>query len=625
MEREELERAIYYFHEGTAEEAYRLLGAHIEKKGEEYIYTFRVYAPRADSVSLVSDLFGWDGGRAMSPIGKSGIFELVFSDECDFRGMPYKFAISSFGKRVLKGDPYAFSSRGGSDGASILSGVPQYPFGDNEYLAARYNAMTADEGALSIPINIYEVHLGSFLRKADGGYLTYRELAEKLLAYAKYMGYTHIELLPIAEHPFDGSWGYQVCGYYAPTARFGTPEDLCAFVDMLHAGGVGVILDWVPAHFPKDEWGLYEFDGAPLYEYDVEWRREARGWGTRYFDLSRREVLSYLISNALFWLKEYHIDGLRVDAVASMLYLDYDRREGEWVSAPDGSNRSEEAAAFFRALSTAVRRAVPDALLIAEESTDYRGITHKPEDGGLGFHLKWNMGFSNDLFSYLSTDPILRSEKHSALNFPITYAFSERYVLPISHDEVVHGKLSFFEKMHGEPEEKLATFRAALLFFMTFPGKKLLFMGTEYGMHREWDHDRAIDWPLLEDERHDALREYVGALNHLYLSAPELYELDFSEDGFFWLLPDEAARDLVVYLRRARDGAELLVAVSFCGVENRDITVSVTDGRYIPIFCTHTTEEWASAIDTDAEGRLTFSLPPFGGIVLKRMNDTVYL
>ena len=625
MQREEFERAVYYFHEGTAEDAYRLLGAHVEEDEGEYRYTFRVYAPRADAVALVSDLFGWEEGRAMERIGDAGIFALSFSDECDFRGMPYKFAISTKKGRILKGDPYAFSSRGGGDGASVLTGLSDYPFKDSDYLAARYEKMTADDGALSIPINIFEVHLGSFLRRRDGSYLSYGELADILLAYAKYMGYTHIELLPIAEHPFDGSWGYQVCAYYAPTSRFGTPQEFCAFVDRLHAGGIGVILDWVPAHFPKDEWGLYEFDGAPLYEHEVEWRREARGWGTCYFDLSRREVQSFLISNALFWLKEYHIDGLRVDAVASMLYLDYDRKEGEWIPNADGSNRAEDAAAFFRALGIAVRRAVPDALLIAEESTDYHGITHKAEDGGLGFHLKWNMGFSNDLFAYLSTDPLLREKNHRALNFPITYAFSERYILPISHDEVVHGKGSFFEKMHGGEEEKLATFRAALLFFMTFPGKKLMFMGTEYGMHREWDHDASLDWPLLEDARHDALREYVAAVNRFYLSAPELYERDFSENGFSWLLADEAARDLVVYLRRAADGGELLIAVSFCGAENRDITVKVRNGRYLPVFCTHERDAAMEAVDTNADGELTFSLLPFGGVVFKRMNDTIEL
>ena len=622
MEQSELDRAIYYFHEGTAEDAYRLLGAHIEKEGSEYRYTFRVYAPRADAVSLVSDLFGWEEGRAMVPIGDTGIFALSFSDECDFRGMPYKFAVFSGDRRILKGDPYAFASRGGSDGASLLSGLPEHPFSDHEYLTARQEKMTAEDGGLPIPINIYEVHLGSFLRRENGGYLSYIELADRLLAYAKYMGYTHIELLPIAEHPFDGSWGYQVCAYYAPTSRFGTPEEFCAFVDRLHAGGVGVILDWVPAHFPKDEWGLYEFDGAPLYEHEAEWRREAHGWGTRYFDLGRREVQSFLISNALFWLREYHIDGLRVDAVASMLYLDYARKAGEWIPAADGTNRAEDAAAFFRALSIAVRRAVPDALLIAEESTDYCGITKKPEEGGLGFHLKWNMGFSNDLFAYLSTDPILRAEQHRALNFPITYAFSERYVLPISHDEVVHGKGSFLTKMHGSHEQKLSTLRAALLFFMTFPGKKLAFMGTECGMLCEWNHDASIEWPLLADPRHDAIREYVAALNRLYLGSPELYECDFSENGFSWLLADEAERNLVVYLRRSASGSEMLVAVSFSGAASGDITVCVERGRYRPIFGTHTAD---AALNTDAEGHLVFSLPPFGGIVFKKIKDTVEL
>ena len=619
MEQKELDRTIYYFHEGTSVDAYRLLGAHVEKVGQEYRYTFRVYAPRADEASLVSDLFGWEDGRPMERMGNTGIFSLCFSDACDFRGMPYKFAISAGGKCVLKGDPYAFFSRGGSDGASVLWGLPEYAFTDEEYLAVRREKMTAEDGALSIPINIYEVHLGSFLRREDGGYFSYIELADMLLAYAKYMGYTHIELLPIAEHPFDGSWGYQVCAYYAPTSRFGMPED------RRHAGGVGVILDWVPAHFPKDEWGLYEFDGAPLYEHEAEWRREAHGWGTRYFDLGRREVQSFLISNALFWLKEYHIDGLRVDAVASMLYLDYDRKEGEWIPASDGSNRAEDAAAFFRALGTAVRHVVPDALLIAEESTDYRGITKKPEEGGLGFHLKWSMGFSNDLFAYLSSDPLQRTERHSALNFPITYAFAERYILPISHDEVVHGKGSFFSKMYGSIEQKHATLRAALLFFMTFPGKKLMFMGTEFGTEREWNQDGSVDWRMLTDWRHDAIREYVAALNRLYLSSPALYECDFSEEGFLWLLPDEAARNLVAYLRRAEDGRELLVAISFSGAPNCDIEVFVKRGCYLPLFCAHTSDPLKEPIATDAAGRLSFSLPPFGGIVFEKIKDTVEL
>ncbi|MBO7762587.1 MAG: 1,4-alpha-glucan branching protein GlgB [Clostridia bacterium] len=611
----------YYFHEGTAIEAYRYLGVHYRREGEGYRYTFRVFAPRAESVSLIGDLLDWDTGLPMERVTEGGVFELTLYDTRDLAGFAYKFAVTARGERHLKGDPYAFSSRGGDDGASLIYDPFSYHWQDEEYLAVR--RLREDKGEL--PMNVFEVHLASFCRREDGGYLSYGELAELLLGYAKYMGYTHVELLPVTEYPYDASWGYQVCAYYAPTSRFGTPAEFAAFVDRLHAGGVGVILDWVPAHFPKDEWGLYEFDGEPLYEYAIPWRQESRSWGTRYFDLGRREVTSFLISSALFWLREYHIDGLRVDAVASMLYLDYDRREGEWERNAEGGNHDLRAAEFFRALSAAVRAAVPDALLIAEESTDYPGVTAPPEEGGLGFHMKWNMGFSNDLFAYLSAPPEARVARHSALNFPITYAFRERYILPISHDEVVHGKGSFFGKMYGEYEERLACFRVALLFFMTFPGKKLMFMGTEYGAVREWDFDSEAEWQLTEDPRHDALREYVAALNRFYLSSPALYELDFSQEGFSWLLADEAERKMLSYMRHGKDGDHVAVALSFSECEG-DICLSLPcGGRYAPVFCTG---EWTSDGDLETEGPdhwLRFRLLPRSGVILRRVEEEITL
>ena len=618
----ERDEALYYFHEGTAPYAYRLMGAHIEPRDGGFLYSFRVLAPRAEAVYVVSDFFGWDAGHPMDRVNDAGVFELLYFDKADLSGAAYKFRICGGGKTVLKGDPYAFASRGGSDGASLLCGLPEYPFGDGEYMKSRRERISGDDGSLAFPMNVYEVHLGSFARREDGGYLSYAELAELLLGYTKYMGFTHVEILPIAEYPFDASWGYQVCGYYAPTARFGTPRDFCEFVDRLHAGGVGVILDWVPAHFPKDEWGLYEFDGAPLYEHSTPWRCEARGWGTRYFDLGRREVQSFLISNAVYWLREFHLDGLRVDAVASMLYLDYDRTDGEWEVAEDGTNLAVDAISFLRRLTDTVRREVGDALLIAEESTDFCGITKKTSDGGLGFHLKWNMGFANDLFDYLSTDPIKRQEKHSALTFPVTYAFSERYVLPISHDEVVYGKRAFLTKMHGGEEMQLATFRAAFLFIMTFPGKKLMFMGTECGTAREWDFDSALDFDVLNDARHDALREYVAALNLLYLNTPALYEQDHSEAGFAWLLPDEAERDLVAYTRYAKDGGAVIVVISFSGEENRDIVITPRErGRYECIFSS--VGEIPQELDTGDDGSLTISLPPCDGVILARREEGV--
>ena len=610
-------------HEGRATEAYRLLGAHIEEGDGEYRYTFRILAPRAEEVHLACDRFGWDVGAPLARMEEGGIFELSFTAREDLRGMPYKLRITVGGRSFLKGDPYAFASRGADDGASLLLGLPSYPFTDSAYLAARRRTMTADGGALACPINIYEVHLGSFLREEGGRYASYATLADALLAYAKYMGYTHVELLPVAEYPFDGSWGYQVCGFYAPTVRFGSPRDFCALVDRLHAGGVGVILDWVAGHFPKDAWGLYELDGAPLYEHSIGWRREARGWGTRYFDLARPEVKSFLISNALYWLREFHIDGLRVDAVASMLYLDYDRREGEWEPAEDGSNRAADAAEFFRSLSAAVRREVPDALLIAEESTDYHGITHREEEGGLGFHLKWSMGFANDFFAYLSASQAERVKRHTALNFPITYAFRERYVLPISHDEVVHGKRSLLGKIAGTAAQKMATCRTALLFMMGFPGKKLLFMGTEFGVPTEWDYDGALDFSLLSDGGHDALREYVAALNRFYLSSPPLYELDFVEDGFSWLLPDEGERRLAAFLRRDKRGHTLVFAVSFSEEENRDVCLPMPEaGRYRCVFSSGAP---IPSADTDENRALTLSLPPLSGVVLARAAEEISL
>ncbi len=618
----EKDGALARFHGGNADDAYRYMGAHEEKREGGYRYTFRTLAPHAEAVFLVGDFCGWEEGLPMQRITEGGVFELILDDGRDLFGSPYKFRILSGGTSHLKGDPYAFASRGGDDGASLLSGLPSYEWQDADYLVFRRTALEGG-GIASHPFNVYEVHLGSFLRRDDGAYLTYRELADVLLGYVKYMGYTHVELLPITEYPYDGSWGYQVGAYYAPTSRFGTPEDFCAFVDRLHAGGVGVILDWVPAHFPKDEWGLYEFDGAPLYEYSEKWQRES-SWGTRYFDLSRPEVRSFLISNAVFWLREYHIDGLRVDAVSSMLYLDYDRRPGEWVPSAEGDNKNGAAVLFFRQLNDAVKTAVPDALMIAEESTSWPQLTHPTEVGGLGFDMKWNMGFSNDVFAYLSMSREERTVHHTALNFPITYAFSERYVLPISHDEVVHGKRSLLEKIQGDENAKARTFRTVLLFFITFPGKKLLFMGTEYGQRREWNFDAALSWEQLDDPVFQDLREYVAALNRLYLATPALYELDFSSEGFRWLLPDEAERNLVAYTRRDLAEGEAVVVLRFSEVGEETICLpTLREGRYTSVFRSDGGE--AETYTVGADGILRLSLPPYSGVVLTRREDTITL
>ncbi|MBR7095482.1 MAG: 1,4-alpha-glucan branching protein GlgB [Clostridia bacterium] len=614
--------ALARFHSGAADDAYRFMGAHGEKAETGYRYTFRTLAPRAEAVYLVADFCGWETGLPMHRVTAGGIFELIFDDERELFGSPYKFRVVSDGGIHLKGDPFALASRGGDDGASVLSGLPEYVWQDGDYLSVR-RSVYEGRGVDSRPFNVYEVHLGSFLRREDGTYLTYRELAETLLGYVKYMGYTHVELLPIAEYPYDGSWGYQVGAYYAPTARFGTPEDLCALVDRLHAGGIGVILDWVPAHFPKDEWGLYEFDGAPLYEYSLPWRRET-SWGTRYFDLSRPEVRSFLISNALFWLREYHVDGLRVDAVSSMLYLDYDRRPGEWEPSPEGDNKDRTAVEFFRQLNDAVKAAFPDALMIAEESTSWPLLTYPTAEGGLGFDMKWNMGFSNDVFAYLSMTASERTAHHTALNFPITYAFSERYVLPISHDEVVHGKRSLLEKICGGEDEKRRTIRTVLLLFMTFPGKKLLFMGTEYGQRREWNFDAALTWEQLEDTAFWDLREYVAALNRFYLETPALYECDTRPEGFRWLLPDESERHLLAFVRRDLRGEEVAVVLRFSAAGGDTVHLPMLrEGRYASRFCSGGGGEEIYTVGAD--GGLTLTLPPYSGAVLVRLEDTITL
>ncbi len=610
------ELAAYYFHEGTSDSAYRFLGAHMKEKDGRYTYVFRTFAPRCDAVFVVGDFCGWERGLPMRRITEKGLFEASFSSLDCYAGTAYKFRVVSSAGVHDKGDPYAFFSKGGSDGASILMRESRFSWQDRGWMRQRRHTFKSGK-TLSSPINIYEVHLGSFMRGENGTYLSYRQLAGELLPYVKYMGYTHIELMPIAEYPFDDSWGYQVGAFFAPTARFGTPDDFRAFVSMMHEGGVGVILDWVGAHFPKDEWGLYEFDGGPLYEYASPLRMESPSWGTRYFDLGREEVQSFLLSNALYWLREFHLDGLRVDAVSSMLYLDYDRKEGEWEPNCLGTNRNLEAEAFLRRLNGAVHSAFPDCLMIAEESTAYPGVTAPPRDGGLGFDLKWNMGFANDLYRYLESGQEERKALHSALNFPITYAFGERYLLPISHDEVVHGKRSFLNKMHGSYGEKFACARCALLFYMTFPGKKLLFMGSEYGQFSEWDFRRSLEWFMLEYEKHDALREYAAALNRLYLSTPALYELDFCERGFRWAYADEGERRFVGFFRISEAEDEILTLISFSNEEIRGIGVDLPEGTlYRCIFSTREEGEVPHRIEG---GRLTVDLAPLTGVVFKRI------
>ena len=447
------ELAPYFFCQGTNFRSYEWLGCHFEKTDDGFEYTFRVWAPKAEKVFVAGDFNSWDESLPMEKDAESGVWTATLISAKNLEGNRYKYKVVSKTRTAMKADPYATYSETLAKTASIIHTV-KAKWSDSKWLSARGKAFEGKH-FYSAPMNIYEMHLGSWKTRdgksnVDGEhYLNYREIADELVPYALDMGYTHVELMPITEHPFDGSWGYQVGGYYAPTSRFGTPEDFIYFVNKLHKAGIGVILDWVPAHFPKDEHGLFEFDGYPLYEYQGKDRMEHKSWGTRCFDVGRPEVQSFLISNALFWMRNYHIDGLRIDAVASMLYLDYDRAPGEWIPNVDGGNHNYEAMAFFKKLNTAVFAEFPYALMIAEESTAWPMVTKPVSDGGLGFNFKWNMGWANDMFEYISTDPFFRKYVHNKLTFPLMYAFSENYILPVSHDEVVHGKKSLLDKMFG--------------------------------------------------------------------------------------------------------------------------------------------------------------------------------
>ncbi len=557
--REQQEMGAYLFHQGTNYRAFEYLGVHRTKEG----FVCRVWAPHATEVFIVGDFNGWQDTDPLFRVTDGGVFEGVLSAERFGAGCVYKFKLLTPNGERYKADPYGFSCEKPPATASVFYDLEGYAWRDAGWM--RHRAATMGKAPYEQPINIYELHLGSFRRHEDGSYFTYAETARELAPYLKQMGYTHVELLPVMEHPFDGSWGYQVCGYYAPTARYGTPHDFMAFVDSMHEAGIGVILDWVPAHFPKDAHGLYEFDGQPLYEYQGRDRMEHRGWGTRCFDVGREEVQCFLVSNATFWAEKYHIDGLRVDAVASMLYLDYDREPSEWVPNIYGDNRSLEAIAFFRKLNSHMRGLFPDVLMIAEESTSFGGLTTL-ENGGLGFSMKWNMGWMNDTLSYAETDPLFRKYKHSNTTFSLTYAFGERYVLPISHDEVVHGKKSFLDRMPGSYEEKFAGARAFLAYMMTHPGKKLLFMGSEIGQFREWDYENEIEWFLLGYEKHAQMQHYTAALNHFYLSHPPLYQQDDSWQGFAWLDADNADQSVLSYRRIDKRGRELVVILNLTPV-----------------------------------------------------------
>lgn len=609
--------ASYYFHQGTNYRAYDYLGCTCRRAFGKYLYTFRVWAPGAESVFLVGDFTDWTYGKEMAR-NSSGVYEVRVTSDNPLERQPYKFRIVAADGRVFyKGDPYARFSRGGADGASLVFTSKAFQWNDSSWLKYRKKLVNKTKNSrMSFPLNIYELHFASFIRHEDGRVYSYREMADVLVPYVKSMGYTHVEFLPLAEYPYDGSWGYQICAFYAPTSRFGDPDDFRYLIDRFHSAGIGVIMDWVPAHFPKDSWGLYEFDGTRLYEYQGRDRMESRSWGTRFFDLGREEVQSFLVSSALYWFKEFHIDGLRVDAVASMLYLDYDRDGGEWIPNSNGENINLEAVAFFKKLNGAIAENLPDVLMIAEESGSYGGITAPLRDGGLGFDLKWNMGFANDFYDYLQADPVVRKYKHKALNFPIMYAFREKYCLPISHDEVVHGKKSFIDKMFGSYEDKFLQARAALLMMFGFPGKKLLFMGTEYAQFREWNYDDSLEWFMTDYPSHAEFRFFVASLNELYLASSELWDKDFTPDGFEWIYADESDKNVVAFKRYNKAGDALIFVVSFSNCEQ---SIKIPCGEKCELECVF--ESYFGALKGICAEDINLSR--FGGVILKEKSKNI--
>ncbi len=550
----------YLFGEGTQERAYGWKGAHrMQVEGVEGTL-FVVWAPNAKRVSVVGDFNHWDGRRhVMRQHPQNGVWE-IFLPAVD-QGALYKYEIRGPSGELLplKADPYAFASNHPSDAASVVWPLDSYQWGDSDWMAKR-----KEHNVRGAPITIYEVHLGSWMRipEEDNRYLTYRELAARLVPYVAEMGFTHIQLMPVSEYPFDGSWGYQPIGMFSPTCRFGTPDDFAWFVDCCHQADIGVLLDWVPGHFPTDEHGLGRFDGTFLYEHEDPRRGFHPDWNTLIYNYSRGEVVSYLLSNGHFWLDVYHIDGLRVDAVASMLYLDYSRKEGEWAPNVHGGRENLDAINMLQQVNQRLYQNFPDIMMVAEESTSWPGVSHPTSDGGLGFGYKWNMGWMNDTLHYMARDPIHRKHHHNEITFGLLYAFSENFVLPLSHDEVVHGKGSLLSRMPGDSWQQFANLRAYLGLMWSYPGKKLLFMGGEFGQRKEWNHDQSLDWHLLDDPTHAGLKSLVRDLNTLYRANPALHLLDCEGAGFEWIAADDDANSVFAFLRKGAEGTSPMVVVS---------------------------------------------------------------
>ncbi|MCI8504745.1 MAG: 1,4-alpha-glucan branching protein GlgB [Lachnospiraceae bacterium] len=616
------ETDCYLFGEGTHYEIYEKLGAHpVTLGGKQGVY-FAVWAPHAASVAVTGEFNNWScDSHPMNPIGTSGIWEIFTADAAP--GGLYKYVVTtSMGKVLHKADPYASWAELRPGTASRISAPSSFQWKDERWMERRKNNLPT-----LAPLAIYEVHLGSWKRNGEE-FLTYKELAKELAVYVKDMGYTHVEILGLLEYPFDGSWGYQVTGYYAPTSRYGTPEDFQYFIDYMHRKGIGVIVDWVPAHFPRDAHGLADFDGCPLYEYADPKKGEHPDWGTKIFDYEKHEVSNFLIANALYWVEKFHVDGLRVDAVASMLYLDYGKQDGQWIANKYGGHENLEAIEFFKHLNSIMKQRNPGSMIIAEESTAWPKVTEPPEYDGLGFTFKWNMGWMHDFLEYMKLDPFFRKANHNKMTFGLTYACSENFILVLSHDEVVHLKCSMLNKMPGYHPDKFANLKVGYTFMMGHPGKKLLFMGQEFGQLREWSEERELDWFLLKEPLHEDLKNYFRDLLHLYRKYPALYSKDYDWAGFEWINCDDADRSIFSFIRKGYTGRNnLLFVCNFTPVERPDYRVGVPKkGKYTLLLDSKhglldkNQQRFFTSVKKECDGRdysFSYPLPAYGAAVFK--------